>query len=250
LPIKAESLAPHRECVLVADLNSGKTILQQGDGFCDERLSPNSSFKIALALMAFDSGALTSKDEILKWDGKKQPLESWEHDTNAERWLKESVVWFSQRLTPKIGLANIESYLKTFRYGNQNFSGGLTKAWLMSTLKISAREQVEFLRRARLNDLKIAEKATDTVMTILPVEVNRPGLRISGKTGSGSSWENEKDLQNPNPYQVGWYIGYAEKNSKAYAFAAVLTDKVNRGEFASSGKIAKEMAIKAIEGLK
>lgn len=250
LQINAESFAPRRECILVEDLNSGKVVLQKGDGFCTERLSPESTFKIALALMAFDSGALTNKEQVLKWDGSKQPIEAWQQDANAERWLKESVVWFSQRLTPKIGLEKIEAYLKDFHYGNQDFSGGITKAWLMSTLKISAREQVDFLRRARLGELKVSEKTTDTVMSILPIEVKRPDLRICGKTGSGSSWENEKDLQNPNPYQIGWYVGYAEKGSKVYAFASVFTDKVKRGEFVYSGKEAKEMAVKAIENLK
>lgn len=248
--VHAESFAPRRECLLVEDLNTGKIVVEQGGAFCNERLSPASTFKIALALMAFDSGALASKDQVLKWDGKKEPIEAWEHDANAERWLKESVVWFSQRLTPKIGPAKIEAYLKDFHYGNQDFSGGLTKAWLMSTLKISAREQVDFLRRARLGELKVSEKTTDTVMSLLPIEVKKPGMRVCGKTGSGSSWENEKDLQNPNSYQIGWYVGYAEKGSKVYAFAEVFTDKVKKGEFVASGLQAKQMAVSALENLK
>ena len=66
--------------------------------------------------------------------------------------MRESVVWFSQRLTPKLGTKKLQNYLNKFQYGNKNLKGGLTQAWLNPPtnpvgLKISAYEQVEFMKK-------------------------------------------------------------------------------------------------------
>src|SRR5689334_12566095 len=90
---------------------------------CKKRLPPCSTFKLPLAAMALDSGIVDEKT-VLKWDKTPQRIKSWEQDADARTWLKESIVWFSQRLTPQLGLPKIQKYLKDYEYGNQDFSGG------------------------------------------------------------------------------------------------------------------------------
>jgi beta-lactamase class D len=65
-----------------------------GEDNCRERLPACSTFKIALSVMAFDSGVLKDENEILKWDGKKGFLPQHDRDHNAKTWLRDSVVWF------------------------------------------------------------------------------------------------------------------------------------------------------------
>ncbi len=79
---------------------------------CHERFPACSSFKVPLAVMAFDSGALNDEKQVLKWDGEKRFLEAWNKDQDARSWMRESVVWFSQRLRPKLGEKKFKEYLR------------------------------------------------------------------------------------------------------------------------------------------
>src|SRR6476659_4653951 len=76
---------------------------KQSGALCKKRMPPCSTFKLPLAAMSIDSGILDEKT-ILKWDKTPQKIKSWEQDADARTWLKESIVWFSQRLTPQLGL--------------------------------------------------------------------------------------------------------------------------------------------------
>ncbi|MDM9644765.1 penicillin-binding transpeptidase domain-containing protein [Rhizobium sp. S163] len=80
-------------CTVVADAKTGRTIVQEGD--CEGRVTPASTFKVALSIIGYDSGFL--KDEHTPalnfrkgdpdWGG-----ENWKKPTDAVRWLKYSVV--------------------------------------------------------------------------------------------------------------------------------------------------------------
>ena len=73
-------------------------------GHCKKRVSPASTFKVPLALMAFDAGILKDEGSGMKWDGTKTSRQEWNRDQTAASWMKYSVVWFSQRLTPQLGM--------------------------------------------------------------------------------------------------------------------------------------------------
>ncbi len=161
---------------------------------CKKRLPPCSTFKLPLAAMALDAGILDEKT-VLKWDHTPQRLKTWEQDADAKTWLKESIVWFSQRLTPQLGLPKIQKYLKDYDYGNQDFSGGLTTAWLESSLQISAEEQLKFLER--LPNLPSGKRA----ISLLPVDGD-----VRGKTGS---------CMEPH---IGWFVGYYKERPFVYVF--------------------------------
>lgn len=240
LPAQASKL----ECVYVQELKTGKVVHQIGDkSFCKQRQSPCSTFKIPLALMAFETKTLLDTEFRMQWDGKPQFIKAWEKDHNPKSWMKESVVWFSQRLTPKIGLKKIKSFLKGFQYGNQDFSGGVEKAWLNSSLAISPIEQVAFLRRLKLGTLNVSEKTQTTVLSLLPTEGNTK--EIIGKTGSGSTDQADGKTRTI----IGWYVGYLEKNGKSYAFASVYTEHALKGPFVFSGAAAKKRAIEELTKL-
>jgi beta-lactamase class D OXA-12 len=195
-------LAIALECFLVANASTGEIVRREGK--CTQRLPPFSTFKLPLAVMGFDSGQLPA---TYKWDGTKRELPEWNRDTDERAWLKYSVVWYSQRLTPKIGAKRIDEYLAKFDYGNRDFSGGLTRAWLGSSLQISPEEQLAFL--LRFQKLPVKREALEKTLAILPVEIDEPTLRIAGKTGSSGG-----------PHGLGWYIGFARANGVAYAFVA------------------------------
>ena len=236
-------------CVLVADISTGETVIETNKVVCSKQFYPCSTFKIPLALMAFDAGILKSEEQKLKWDGPKQYLPAWEKDHDSYSWLKESVVWFSQRITSELGLSVIKKYLNDFQYGNQDFSGGLTKAWLSSSLKISAREQLDFLVKLKKNQLSIRSEVGGRVISLLPEEIVESEFKIRGKTGSGATWMDPNSKVDP-PQGIGWYVGYLEKEGKYFAFASVLTSDTSKGKFVPLGAEARANAVKAMRALK
>jgi beta-lactamase class D len=43
------------------------------------------------------------------------------------QWLKDSIVWVSQRITPLLGQEKFKAYLEKFHYGNTDISAALPK---------------------------------------------------------------------------------------------------------------------------
>jgi beta-lactamase class D len=211
-------------CYLVADAKSGRAV-EAGGALCKERLPPCSTFKLPLAVMAIDAGILDEKT-ILKWDKTPQHLKAWEQDADAAAWLRESIVWFSQRLTSQLGMARVQKYLDEFAYGNRDFTGGLTTAWLESTLKISAEEQLALL--LRLQQGRLLPDAARRAIALLPGEGE-----VRGKTGSCA---DEK-------VRIGWYVGYARNQ----AFVYVFREPRQKGDRAYAGLDAKKWVLARLQ---
>lgn len=181
---------------------------------CDTRLSANSTFKIALALMGFQAEIIKDPEASFKWDGKVYSIKSWNKDHDALSWMKDSVVWVSQKLTPLLGMEKTKDFLQKFAYGNQDMSGGLTEAWLSSTLKISPVEQWEFLDKLKNRKLPVSRRARELTLDILPKE--RAGdFILRAKTGSGFSSAEGR---------VGWYVGYFQVLNEMEVFVAAFKE--------------------------
>ena len=119
-------------CFLLYNMKTGLFDKVIGEENCRERFVACSTFKIPLAVMAFDAGVLKDENQVLKWDGSKGFLDSHNQDHNAKTWMQHSVVWFSKKLTPPMGQEKFQRYLHEFHYGNEDLSGGITQAWLIS----------------------------------------------------------------------------------------------------------------------
>ncbi len=176
---------------------------------CVVQVSPCSTFKVALAVMAFDKGILKDENTTYKWDGVDRGITSWNRDTSAADWIKNSVVWYSQRITPQLGAPTIQGYLAKFIYGNQDISGGLTNFWLGSSLKISADEEILFLMRLWRNRLPASNRAMALTRKIMYLETSPSGMKLSGKTGSHVTGND----------RLGWFVGHVEGNGGEYLVA-------------------------------
>lgn len=236
----ADLFAGKNGCILLVNLKTGAPEQAWNAERCRERLPACSTFKVPLALMAFDSGVLRDEKQVLKWDGEKRLLDAWNRDHDAASWMQESVVWFSQRLTPQIGAARLSEYLKDFHYGNEDISGGLTDAWLhapdsrKAALSISAYEQAEFMRAFWNNNLKIKPEAVALTKKITYLETSPAGYVLSGKTGSNFYGTDKKR-------RLGWFIGHLQKGGEAYIVVTNFSDAENPTEAMFGGKRAKEI---------
>jgi beta-lactamase class D len=121
------------------------------------------------------------------------------------------VVWYYQELARRIGPARMQAYVDRFAYGNRDISGGIDQFWLTGGLRISPEEQADFLRRFYFGELGVSERTTRTAKDLLVLE-DTPTYRLSGKTG----WAG---LGEPSAPQIGWLVGYVERDGKVYFLA-------------------------------
>jgi beta-lactamase class D len=184
---------------------------------CRERFSPFSTFKIPNSLIGLDSGVITDAEFVIKWEPKKYPafnretlpFSAWWQDQTLRTALRRSVVWYYRELALRVGEERMRDYVRRLHYGNEDATGPLNGFWLGSTLKISADEQVDFLRRFYREELPVSKRATATVKDILALE-ETPDYKLSGKTGGGALGEKR---------YLGWFVGYVETKGDTYFFA-------------------------------
>ncbi len=238
-------------CFVLYDLTQRKLINIYNKSLCKTEYSPNSTFKIALSLMAFDSQVI-SQNTVFKWSGEHYNFSNWNQDQTPKTWLDYSVVWVSQFITPKLGQAKITQYLKSFDYGNADFSGdknknnGLTQAWLDSSLEISPVEQIKFLGKLVSNKLDISKQAMANTKTNLYLETSPNNWKLYGKTGSGYYF----DKQN-NRHSQGWFVGWIAQQNQVYLIALHNQDLQPATPGVYSGAQDQNTAIKILssEGL-
>jgi beta-lactamase class D len=231
-------------CFLLYNLKSKKYEKVIGST-CEERFPACSTFKVPLAVMAFDSGLLKDEKQTLKWDGQKRMLTVWNRDHNAATWMKESVVWFSQRVTPNLGEKKLKKYLDEFEYGNKDISTGITTAWLNSPndpkgfLGLNAYEQVHFLEKLWSNSLPVSKRSMELTRKIMYLEESPKGYILSGKTGS-NTYDREKNLQ------LGWFIAHLSKGDDEYLVVTNLSDMKSAPVGSFGGPRAKELTKKIL----
>lgn len=210
-------------CFLLYDINKKVFVDVYGDEVCKKQFPACSTFKVPLALMAFDSGVLKDENEILKWNGVKGVRPETNKDHNAKTWMQDSVVWFSQRLTPKIGQKKLQKYLDDFNYGNKDLSGGITEAWLISpaengsALKISAYEQIDFIKKFWRSELPVSKRSLDLTKSLIYLETSENGFKLSGKTGS-NFYDKERKIH------LGWFVGHIQNKGQEYLVVTNISD--------------------------
>lgn len=214
-------------CVVIYDV-AADTAWRSDPKACATRLSPASTFKIPHALVALETGVITP-ETLQAWDGTKYANRpAWERPHALESAIQNSVLWFFQRTAVKIGADRMRGFLERFRYGNMDTSGPPDQYWINGRLRISADEQVAFLRRFYANDLGIAPRHHDVVRRAMIEPAggvqNATGshqltapwgadTELTGKTGAGMA------LADPET-RVSWLVGRLSVRGKHYIFAS------------------------------
>jgi beta-lactamase class D len=202
------------------DVNHNKVIRYNPER-CAERFIPASTFKILNTLIALETGVIPDKNYVIEWDGTAHPVAAWNQDHTLQTALQNSVVWYYQEIARRVGPEQMQHYVDTVGYGNQDISGKIDSFWLEGGLRISPDEQIEFLRRLYNNDLPFAEDSMDLVKDLLIVEQS-DDYTLRAKTG----W-----AQRVQP-QIGWWVGYLERDGNVYFFATNIESAQPNADFA------------------
>lgn len=225
-------------CTLFADAETGQLIQQQGLA-CEQRITPASTFKIAISLMGYDAKVLkTVNQPVLEyqthyadWGGAQ-----WKGQIDPAAWMKYSVFWYSQQVVEQLGQNKFNHYVQQFKYGNQDVTAipvkdaGQQAVWVVSSLQISALEQLQFIRQVANREFPLSPYAYEMTERLIQNEVKRDGWTIYAKTGTGSPGV---DGYYDASQAYGWYVGWAEKNGKKIIFVQLdqdeYTQKPNAG---------------------
>ncbi len=216
-------------CTLLADAKSRAVLLAEGD--CETRVTPASTFKIPLAVMAFDAGIITSAHEpkLPFRQGYADWIAAWRQDTDPLMWMHHSNVWYSQRLTEQLGAEKLADYARSFNYGNADFSGdagrdnGLERSWISSSLKISPVEQAGFVAALVERQLPVSLRAIDGAIGLLESPGTADGWQMWGKTGS--AYPRRADGSFDYARGWGWYVGWAERAGRQVVFVRLSQDE-------------------------
>ena len=185
------------------------TMLASDPERAEVRYLPASTFKIANALIALDTGAVKGIDEVIPYGGTKEYFKRWEQAMHLKDAMTHSNVAVFHQVARRIGLPAMKERLVAFHYGNENPGDTIDERfWLTGPLKISAREQVNFLRRLTDGKLPVRAESTEKLYETLLHEQTET-YTIHAKTG----WAGPKDPQ------TGWWVGWVTRAGLVYPFA-------------------------------
>lgn len=197
----------------------------------NRRILPASTFKIPNTLIALDEGAIANQKEIIAWDGEDKGWSPWNKDQSLETAFPLSCVWFYQELAKRVGNKTYLSHLDKLNYGNKLTGPEITTFWLDGDLKISAREQITFLRKLHREELPYPKKHIQLLKRIMIVDKTSQYI-IRAKTGWAMRIAN----------QHGWYVGYVETQQQVWFFTTNFDIKKK-----SDAAYRKEITIEALK---
>lgn len=219
--------------IIISSLNTGKEHILNTER-SEERFLPASTFKIPNTLIALQTGAIKDENEIIKWDGKDKGLSAWNKDQTLKTAFPASCVWFYQELAKRVGVETYTSYLNHISYGNKEIGSNVNAFWLEGDIRISAKEQIEFLRGVYEEKYSF-DKEYYQILKAGMVEERTPEYILSGKTG----WAKRVTPQ------IGWYVGYLETENDVWFFACNLDIKADE-----DAKNRKELVFQYFKDLK
>ncbi|WP_396106292.1 class D beta-lactamase [Cytobacillus firmus] len=224
LPIE-EAFAGKRGTMVLKSLRNDQVYVYNKER-SKERLTPESTFKVANALIGLETAAVRDEYEVKRWDGVEREFESWNRDHSLASAMRESAIWFYQDLARTIGENKMADYAAKIGYGNQDISGGIDKFWLDSSLRISAAEQADFIEKLVEEDLPFSKQNQKTVKRMM-IQDEQDHFILHGKTGTRLS-----DMG------LGWYVGFIETEKGTWVFAVNID---------GSGTEAKNIALEVLK---
>jgi beta-lactamase class D len=217
-PELEKDLQGFKGAFVLYDLNRNRYIRYNPER-CVERFMPASTFKVMNSLIGLETGVIPDADYVIKWDGTTYDIPAWNQDHTLRTAIQNSVVWYYQELARRVGEKRMQEYVDAANYGNKDISGKIDTFWLEGGLRISAEEQVVFLKRLYKGELPFSQQSMSTVKEILVLEKTE-AFQLSGKTGSAL-----RVLPT-----VSWFVGYLETKGNVYFFATNIEGSAGTGD--------------------
>ncbi|WP_428243514.1 class D beta-lactamase [Gynuella sp.] len=202
------------EGTIVIENMDGSTSYVYNKTRASTKLAVASTFKIPNTLIAVDENLVSGKSSIFEWDGTEHDTKEWNQDLTLASAFQLSCVWCYQEIAQNVGITKYKEYISAMNYGTLPDNFDLQNFWLDGTLKLSAYEQIHFLKRLYQHELPFSPKAFNVLKDIMLAE-NTEKYSMFAKSG----WARR--VENP----VGWYVGYIKSPTGTWFFATNLAVK-------------------------
>lgn len=202
---------------------------------CAVRFLPASTFKIPNSLIGLETGIIKDADFIIPWDSVKTWNENWNRDHTLRSAIQFSVVPWYRELARRLGREKSQHFLNIFDYGNKTIGEKEDYYWLDNSLKISADEQVLFIKKLYENELPVSQRSIDIVKEIL-INDSTGNYILRAKTGGGKKEDGN---------YIGWYIGWLETNNNVYLFAL----NIDADTFEKMAPLRKKLTLQVFKQL-
>lgn len=233
--------------------NNKETAHYYNKEMCTARYTPASTFKIFNSLVALETSIAPDEQMVIKWDGKSKYFKwgnavsgadtagatlmpEWSKDMTMAEAFKASAVPYYQEIARRIGAQEMQAYIDSVKYGNMNIKGAIDQFWLNDTLKISADEQVGFIKRLYFGELPAFSERTQRIVRGMMLQKESENYKLYYKTGWGKT-EGKNIL---------WVVGYAERINQLKNVETGNMDKIPHPYFFALNFIAPD----SIENLK
>jgi len=225
----------HKGAFELYDMHN-KKYFRYNEARCAERFLPASTFKIPNSLIGLETKVIENENYVIKWDGINRWSKDWNRDHTLSSAIHYSVVPYYQELARRVGLEQYKKWLDAISYGNQVIGEKIDTFWLDNSLKISADEQIAFLKRFYDYKLPFSKRTIDIVKRIMSEEKYEHSV-LKYKTGTGTKEDGTF---------LGWLVGYVEKEKNVYLFAFNIEAKT----FDEVRKLRDKIPRKILEQLK
>ena len=230
LAAAVSSQSPHHSCFVVAEESRTAQRWAGSAAECATRLSPASTYKIPHALIGLETGVITTAT-VEQWDGVRHPQQpKWNQDHTVLTSMKPSVLWFFQRMAPRIGAGRAREWLQRFQYGNADTSGAITLYWVNHQLQISPDEQLAFLRRFYAGDLPVSKTHLEAVKGAIQqvpgtVENARGVHQLAARWRDGITLNSKTGATMTAGAAVSWLVGQLTIDGRHLVFASAVWRK-------------------------
>lgn len=180
---------------------------------------PASTFKVFSSLAALESGVVASTDQIIRLPRYRSTREEINRDLDFASAFALSALPHYQHLVREIGATKMQFYLDNADYGNRSMGGGDDQFWIVGDLRITPRQQLEFLRGLYSSELPFRDNVMAQVRQIMQ-RTERDG-HVFGKTGWATSVEG---------LHTGWSIGWLARDRKEPLYFATLLQTTEPGD--------------------
>ncbi len=186
--------------------NENEYLFYNKDQF-EQPFTPASTFKILNSLIGLETGVIEDEHTVIEWDGvERNPV--WDQDHDLQLAYQNSAVWYYQELARRVGEEAMAEWVDKADYGNENIGGGVDMFWLEGNLRISPKQQIDFLKKLHKNEVPFSDRTIEITKRIM-VETDTTNYTLRSKTGWGI--QDDKD--------IGWYVGYVETKGNVFFFS-------------------------------
>lgn len=167
---------------------------------CLKQKTPASTFKILNSLIALETGVAPDESLVISWDSVDRGYPAWNKAMNMREAFKVSNVGYYKEIARRIGYDRMAHYIDTIQYGNQELKTPIDEFWLDNSLKISADEQLGFVKRLYFAELKGFSERSQRIVKSMMLQEDGKDQKLYYKTGWGKLEDKE----------VLWVVGFSE----------------------------------------